>query len=101
MLFRLLFLLAPLVACALADHEIVTSTASDSAVGGDVCPMRVCLTACLHSHHAELYAELQSELASWPYEWRHGLVDCADLGAAHHRRRVLWVGVRRADAAEC
>ena len=58
-------------------------------------------TACLHSHHAELYAELQSELASWPYEWRHGLVDCADLGAAHHRRRVLWVGVRRADAAEC
>ena len=58
-------------------------------------------TACLHSHHAELYAELQSELASWPYEWRHGLVDCADLGAAHHRRRVLWVGVRRAGAAVC
>ena len=45
MLFRLLFLLAPLVACALADHEIVTSTASDSAVGGDVCPMRVCSEA--------------------------------------------------------
>ena len=52
-------------------------------------------TACLHSHHSELYAEVQEELDSWPYEWRHGVVDCADLGAAHHRRRALWVGVRR------
>ena len=51
-------------------------------------------TACLHSHHSELYAELQKELGSWPYEWRHGVVDCAELGAAHHRRRALWVGLR-------
>ena len=57
-------------------------------------------TACLHSHHSELYLEMQEELSSWPYEWRHGLVDCADLGAAHHRRRVLWVGVRKVEAAE-
>jgi hypothetical protein len=56
-------------------------------------------TACLHSHHRELYDELQAELGRWPYEWRHGLVDSADLGASHHRRRVLWVGVRRAEAA--
>lgn len=52
-------------------------------------------TAGLRSHHAALYRELQAELRSWLYEWRHGLVDCADLGAAHHRRRLLWVGVRR------
>ena len=57
-------------------------------------------TAGLHSHHSELYFELQEELSGWPYEWRHGLVDCADLGAAHHRRRVLWVGVRKVEAAE-
>ena len=55
-------------------------------------------TAGLRSHHKALYAELQEELRSWPYEWRHGRVDCADLGAAHHRRRLLWVGVLRAGA---
>ena len=57
-------------------------------------------TAGLHSHHSELYFELQEELSGWPYKWRHGLVDCADLGAAHHRRQVLWVGVRKVEAAE-
>ena len=56
-------------------------------------------TAGLHSHHPVLYAELQEELASWPYEWRHGVIDCSDLGAAHHRRRALWVGVRSVSRA--
>lgn len=55
-------------------------------------------TSGLRSHHKELYAELQAELRSWPYVWRHALVDAAALGAAHHRRRLLWVGVLRSPA---
>ena len=49
--------------------------------------------------HAALYHRVQAELRSWPYEWRHVESDCAELGAAHHRKRLLWVGVRRGTRA--
>ena len=48
-----------------------------------------------HSRHAALYRSVQAELRGWPYDWRHVESDCAELGAAHHRKRLLWVGVRR------
>ena len=40
------------------------------------------------------YEEVQTELRSWPYAWRHVEIDCSELGAAHRRKRLLWVGVR-------
>ena len=49
--------------------------------------------------HATLYNKVQTELRSWPYDWRHAENDCAELGAAHHRKRLLWVGVRRGSRA--
>ena len=55
-------------------------------------------TSGLATHHKALLEEVQSELRSWPYVWRFDCVDCVSLGAAHHRSRVLWVGVRRSGA---
>ena len=49
--------------------------------------------------HTALYNKVQAELRSWPYDWRHAESDCAELGAAHHRKRLLWVGVRRSSRA--
>ena len=49
--------------------------------------------------HAALYRKVQGELRGWPYDWRHEESDCAELGAAHHRKRLLWAGVRRGSRA--
>ena len=52
-------------------------------------------TSGLRTHHRKLYDDLQARLASWEgYKWRHGQVCAAELGAAHHRRRLLWVAVK-------
>ena len=74
----------------LADVEMVRRVA-------ERCEPQVILleeTAGLRSHHKALYEEVQTELRSWPYAWRHVEIDCSELGAAHHRKRLLWVGVR-------
>ena len=83
---------------ARAREQLLLDIAAVKLVAQGSCPTVIFLeeTAGLKSHHKALYAELQEELRSWPYEWRHGRVDCADLGAAHHRRRLVWVGVLRA-----
>lgn len=52
-------------------------------------------SAGLLTHNRELFGWVQRRLASWPYDWRAAEVDAASLGASHHRRRILWVGVRR------
>ena len=51
-------------------------------------------TSGLATHHRKLYAEVQRTLQRWPFTWRHAMVDAAALGAPHHRKRLLWVGVR-------
>jgi len=51
-------------------------------------------TSGLATHHRKLYAEVQRTLRRWPFTWRHAMVDAAALGAPHHRKRLLWVGVR-------
>jgi len=52
-------------------------------------------SAGLLTHNWELFRWVQRRMASWPYDWRAAEVDAASLGASHHRRRILWVGVRR------
>ena len=48
----------------------------------------------LLSHHKEAFAWMQHRCLGWPYRWRFACNDCATLGAAHRRKRVLWVAVR-------
>ena len=49
----------------------------------------------LRSHHRASYRMFNRVLRALPYEWYHGQIDAADLGASHHRRRLGWIGVRR------
>jgi len=51
-------------------------------------------SAGLFSGHKAAFEWMQHRCVAWPYRWRFACNDCATLGAAHRRRRVLWVGVR-------
>jgi len=40
----------------------------------------------------ELYEEFCARLKRTGLDWQHGVVDAVELGACHHRSRLLWVG---------
>lgn len=46
----------------------------------------------LRTHHPALYAWFCVALERMPYNWSHGCVDVARLGASQHRKRLGWVG---------
>ena len=54
----------------------------------------------LRSMHAEAYEEMWRLLHELPFEWRHSVIDVADLHASHRRSRAGWAGRRRAADAQ-
>ena len=55
-------------------------------------------TSALRTHHAKAYAEMQAALQRLPYVWRHSIVEAADLGAPHKRKRLIWAAARKRGA---
>ena len=57
-------------------------------------------TAALDSHFPALRDWMHARLCEHPYVWHYGKIDAAALGAAHHRVRLGWVGVRTPECAD-
>ena len=45
--------------------------------------------------YAQALCTMWERLEELPYDWRHSVIDVADMGARHHRMRAGWVGCRR------